>query len=82
MSAEHDTVEGDADDSDTGADEDAVAHRPDRGSFVLGFVSGLLGGLVVVALVARRGKRETLRGVYWGFGAQVAIVLLNLSARR
>jgi len=80
VSTEHDMVDDD-DDIATGAGEDAV-NRPNRGSFVLGFVSGLLGGLLVVALVARRGKRETVRGVYWGFGLQVAIVLLNLSVRR
>jgi hypothetical protein len=69
------------DESDDSDDEPAEA-RLVRGSFPLGFVAGLLGGLVVVALVARRGKRDTKRGVYWGFGVQVVILLLNAIARR
>ena len=52
------------------------ASSTDRGSFLLGFIAGLLGGCVVLALVLRRGKPDTRAGVLGGFGAQVVILLL------
>lgn len=48
----------------------------EQGSFLLGFIAGLLGGLLVVALVLRRGKPDTKVGVYLGFGLHVMVLLV------
>jgi len=45
-----------------------------HGSFLLGLAAGLVGGLLVLALVWRRGKRLTRQGLY--FGAAINLILL------
>ena len=52
------------------------ADEEDQGRFILGFIAGLIGGCVVLALVLRRGKPKTRAGVYWGFGVQVLLFLI------
>jgi hypothetical protein len=70
----------DADDAAEG--ESVETLRRNKGSFLLGFAAGLVGGLVVIALVARRGKRDTQRGVYWGFALQVVLIIVDIVGRR
>jgi len=45
-----------------------------EGSFLLGFLAGLVGGLVVLALVFRRGKPRTRTGVWWGLTVQLLLL--------
>lgn len=59
---------------DDGVDTAVPPTSPvEGGSFLLGFVAGLLGGLVVVALVLRGGRPDTKHGAYVGFGLQVLV---------
>ncbi len=60
-------------------DDASNADEDDQGSFVLGFIAGLIGGCVVLALVLRRGKPKTRAGVYRGFGVQVLLFLIASS---
>ena len=52
--------------------------RDGQGSFLLGLVAGSLGGLVVLALVWRRGKPQTLKGLYFGLAVNVALFISAL----
>lgn len=58
MEEEEEPVE---DSSDTDEEDEE-----EQGSFILGFIAGLIGGCIVLALVLRRGKPKTRTGVYWG----------------
>ena len=60
-------------------DDASDADEEDQGSFVLGFIAGVIGGCVVLALVLRRGKPKTRAGVYWGFGVQVLLFVIASS---
>ena len=51
------------------------ANQPEEGSFMLGFVAGVVGGLIVVLLVLRRAKPNTRMGVWFGLVAQVFLAL-------
>ena len=50
----------------------------DQGSFLLGLVAGAIGGIVVLALVLRRGKPDTRTGVWWGVAVQVFVLLIRV----
>lgn len=53
--------------------------RPEAsgGSFILGLLAGLIGGVIVFLFVLRSGKPETKRGMYWGLGIGVCLYLLS-----
>lgn len=54
------------------------AEAADQGSFLLGLLAGALGGLVVLALVLRRGKPDTRTGVSVGVAVQVFLFMIGV----
>ncbi len=54
------------------------AEETDRGSFLLGVLMGVVGGLLLVALVYRRSKPSTRSGILWGAGLQILVVAICL----
>jgi hypothetical protein len=59
-------------------DDASDADEQDQRSFILGFIAGVIGGCVVLALVLRRGK-PTRAGAYWGFAVQVLLFFIASS---
>jgi len=67
---------------DEPVEDSSGSEDEDEGSFALGFIAGLIGGCIVLALVLRRGKPKTRTGVYWGLAFQVLIFAVAGSTGR
>ncbi len=81
--AEYDRIEARADPPTNPYAPSRVEQRveDDRGNFSLGLLAGLFGGVLIVAMFAIVGKPATKRGVHWGFGIQVAVIIVALLVR-
>lgn len=63
----------DSDDSDSSSSDERDSSN--EGSFILGFLAGAFGGLILLLLVFRRAKPQTRLGLYCGIAAQVLLLV-------
>jgi hypothetical protein len=61
--------------TERGSDADSES----EGSFPLGVLAGLIGGILVILLVVRRGRPATRRGVF--MGALMQLLFLSMLRR-
>jgi hypothetical protein len=80
-SDEDDSEDDSGEDDSNESDDETPASRRSSGSFALGVIGGFLGGLILIALVMRRAKPETRRGLHWGLLLQILFGLGNLLLR-
>lgn len=60
-----------------GVRAEAAPNDATGGSYLLGFLAGAVGGVILILLVLRRARPQTRKGLLWGFALQVLVLVLG-----